>query len=221
MVLIEFDYTDGHVYKKSEKGVYGILCNENNENYWDVCEHGPMNVALSFDSKCLFVDKNFGFVYLSSSPNTPPNLVWAKMYSRFNFDPIDSSNEFHTSLHNLMRLDDVVDFTSVHKTTDDTIFGLNPCAINFVSKKDESLFGLNPFAKKVTFNTHQSTIGKNINNKKENSFTKNSQQHFDERKQIDEYACEKIEYIIMKYKDKLDVNELDLMIDSMLKCIYW
>tara|TARA_B110000858_G_C17770917_1_gene459553 strand:- start:681 stop:1283 length:603 start_codon:yes stop_codon:yes gene_type:complete len=200
MTMIEFDYTDGNIYKRNEKGLLGILRNENNENFWDMCDNYPCpNTHVMYDSKHLFVDKNFGYVYLSTCAFNPPESIWYRSTSDSHyFVKIKQSDMIHSDLNDLMKFDDIVDFTAVAANTQNILFGMNPNANEFA--------GMN-------LQTNQNGFG--IRNEyKERS-------EFEERKRVDNFACEKIVDMVIKYKEKLDLNELDLVINHVCECIYF
>jgi hypothetical protein len=220
MTMIEFDYTDGNIYKRNEKGLLGILRNENNENFWDMCDNYPCpNTHVMYDSKHLFVDKNFGYVYLSKSPFNPPESIWYRSTSDSHyFVKFKQSDMIHSDLNDLMKFDDIVDFTAVAANTQNILFGMNPNANPFVKINQEKnpFIKMNPNANEfsgMNLPTNQNVFG--IRNEyKERS-------EFEERKRVDNFACEKIVDMVIKYKEKLDLNELDLVINHMCECIYF
>ena len=72
----------------------------------------------------------------------------------------------------------------------------------------------------INYNNTDNIFKKSIDMPKTNIFYNKFERHFSTRKELDEYAIMKLESIILKNKDKLSNDQLDLLLSHVCECLY-
>ena len=72
----------------------------------------------------------------------------------------------------------------------------------------------------INYNNTDNLFKKSIDMPKTNIFYNKFERHFSTRKELDEYAIMKLESIILKNKDKLSIDQLDLLLSHVCECLY-